>query len=219
MSTIPFNSTTRNAAVTAIAGDITYVGIQTLADPGTGTTCNAGEASGGSPAYARVSVTWASASGSQVANSNALTINVPTGTYGFLSFWNASSGNSGTQYMGYAPMGGSSAIKGFAVTDPTFANQDFFCDGHGLSNGNTLEVYPEFGGTLSAPLAAGTIYYVVGATTNAFQLSTTSGGSAITITTMNSGAFFWQRIVSETFNAQGNITVAIGALILDATTI
>lgn len=216
VSPIPFNITTKNAAVTAIAADITYLGVHTLVDPGTSTTANAGEATGGSPAYARVLVPWSAASGSQVANSSALSLNVPTGTYGFLTFWNAATGNT-ANYMGYAPMGGSSAIKGFAVTDPTFTNLDYFCDGHGLSNTNTVFVYPEFGGSLPTGLAAGTIYYVVNSATNTFQLSATSGGTGITVS--SAVGFFWQRIVSETFNAQGSITVAIGALIIDGTTI
>jgi hypothetical protein len=198
-----------------MSANITFIGVQTLVDPTLTATCAAGEASGGS--YARQGVTWAAASGSQQANSNALTIPVPAGTFGFLTFFNNVSANGGTNYFGYAPMGGASAIKGFAVVDPTLSNADFFCDGHGLSNGNTLFLYPEFGGTLSTTLTAGTLYYVVGAATNTFQLATTLGGTAITLTVLQSGAFFWQRIVSETFNAAGNITVAIGALVLDAT--
>jgi hypothetical protein len=212
---MPYNSTTRNAACTGISGQITYVGVHTLVDPGTGTTANAGEASGGS--YIRQAVAWASASAGTQANSGALTIPVPAGTYGFLTFWNAQTLNSGTQYMGYAPMGGASAIKGFATVDPTLSNNQYFAPGHGLSNGNTLFVYPEFGTTLTAPLATGTLYYVITAATNTFQLSTTSGGSAVPLTTLNSGVFYWQRIVSEVFNAAGNITVAIGALVIDTT--
>ena len=171
---MPFNSTTRNAACGGITGQIGYVGVHTLVDPGTGTTANAGEASGGS--YARQAVAWASASAGTQANSGALTVPVAAGTYGFLTFWNALSGNTGTQYMGYAPMGGASAIKGFATVDTTLANNDYFAPGHGLSNTNTLFVYPEFGTTLTAPLVSGTLYYVINAATNTFQLSTTSGG-------------------------------------------
>ena len=214
---MPFNQTTKNAACTGISGNITFIGAHTFVDPGLGTTANAGEASGGS--YARQAVAWATVTGGTQANSGALTIPVPAGTFGFLTFWNALSGNTGTQYMGYGPMGGASAIKGFASVDPTLANNQFFAPGHGLSNTNTLFVYPEFGTTLTAPLVSGTIYYVINSATNTFQLSTTSGGSAVALTTLNSGLFYWQRIVSEVFNAAGNITVAIGALVIDATAV
>lgn len=215
---MPFNPTAKNSACAGITGSITFIGVHTLVDPGMSSgTANAGEASGGS--YARQSVTWASASGGTQANSNALTIPVPAGTYGFLTFWNNVSLNGGTNYFGYAPMGGASAIKGFATVDPTLANNQFLAPGHGLSNTNTLFVYSEFGSTLTAPLATGTLYYVINAATNTFQLSTTSGGSAVALTTLNSGLIYWQRIVSEVFNAAGNITVAIGALVVDATAV
>jgi hypothetical protein len=214
---VPFNITTKNAACTGISGNITYVGAHTFVDPGLTTTAAAGEASGGS--YARQTVAWASVTGGTQANSGALTIPVPAGTFGFITFWNALTGNTGTQYMGYGPMGGASAIKGFATVDPTMANDLILSPGHGLSNTNTLFVYPEFGTTLTAPLASGTIYYVVNAATNTFQLSTTSGGAVLDLTTLNSGILYWQRIVSELFNAAGNITIAIGALVVDATAV
>jgi hypothetical protein len=214
---VPFNTTTKNAACTGITGNITFAGAHTLVDPGLGTTANAGEASGGS--YARQAAAWATVTGGTQANSGALTIPVPAGTYGFITFWNAATLNTGTQYMGYSPMGGAAAIKGYATVDPTLANNQFFAPGHTLANTNTLFVYPEFGTTLTAPLASGTLYYVINSATNTFQLSTTSGGSAVALTTLNAGLFYWQRIVSEVFNAAGNITVAIGALVVDATSV
>ncbi|MGH3546674.1 MAG: phage tail fiber protein [Pseudonocardiaceae bacterium] len=212
---MPFVTTEKNAALAAMSANILDVGIHTLVDPGLGTTANAGEASGGS--YARQGVTWATAASGLQSNSNAITVPVPAGTYGFVTFWNAATGNTAGIYQGYSPMGGASAIKGFAQVDPTFANADFFCAGHGLSNGNTLFLYADFGGAYPTTLATGTLYYVVGATTNTFQLSLTLGGSAIVLTALGAGVFYWQRIVSEVFNAAGNITIAIGALVLDAT--
>lgn len=57
---------------------------------------------------------------------------------------------------------------------------------HGLLNGVIVNV-SNSGGGLPAGLAAATDYYVVGATANTFQLSATSGGSAINITTNGTG--------------------------------
>ena len=216
MSEIPFNDTARNSATTAVAALITFIGVHTLVDPGTTATAAAGEASGGS--YARQAVTWATAASDQDANSNALTIPVPAGTYGFLTFYNSATLNGGTNYFGHSPMGGASAIKGFASVDTTLANSDYFSVAHGLSNADRVMVYNVFGGTLTTGLTEGTIYYVVGAATNTFQLSATLGGAALTLSSLQSGVIFWQRVVPETFNAPGNITVAIGALIIDATT-
>jgi hypothetical protein len=72
-----------------------FVSLHT-ADPG---TTGASEVSGGS--YARVAVTWGSPSGGSVANTGALTINLPASTTaGFFGIWSASS--AGTYYIGGA---------------------------------------------------------------------------------------------------------------------
>lgn len=56
--------------------------------------------------------------------------------------------------------------------------------GHGLSNGDTIYLYSD---GFPAPLDRNTLYYVINKTTDTFQLSLTSGGAAIDITT--SGGF------------------------------
>lgn len=58
-------------------------------------------------------------------------------------------------------------------------------NGHGLANGQVLHL--RSGGTLPGGLAEDTDYYVVGATTNTFQLALTAGGAAIDITDAGSG--------------------------------
>lgn len=58
---------------------------------------------------------------------------------------------------------------------------------HGFSNGDEI-IFKT--GNLPEPLAAGTIYYVVNATTNTFQVAATSGGSAIDLTTNGSGSLY-----------------------------
>ena len=76
-------------------------------DPGDN---GANEISGGSPAYARKSVTWNSASGGAITASNQPEFDVPAGTtVRYVGFWSAATG--GTFY-GYAD-----------VTDETFTNQ------------------------------------------------------------------------------------------------
>jgi hypothetical protein len=72
-----------------------------------------------------------------------------------------------------------------------------------------------FAESLPTGLTEGTVYFVVGATTDTFQVSATSGGSAVNITAI--GDLFHQKVVPEVFGGQGQITVAIGALVLDLT--
>lgn len=220
---MPFNTTSQNVMLDALdesATQITHVGVHTLAggDPGTGTNASGTEASGGSPAYARVAVTWGAAASGQKSNTGALTIDVPAGTYGWLTFFNASTGNT-NNYRGNTPMGGASAIKGFFSTDTTLANDQLFSVAHGMSDGDRVVLYNVFSETLPTGVTEGTVYWVVSSATNTFKVSTTQGGSAVDITALGGGEGYWQRIVPETFNAQGQLTVAIGALVLDATAI
>jgi hypothetical protein len=70
-------------------------------------------------------------------------------------------------------------LTGVAATDIITATA------HGLSNGTPVYFSSLTGG---AGLAVSTTYYVIGATTNTFQLSATSGGSAVNFTTDISAA-------------------------------
>jgi hypothetical protein len=79
-------------ALGAVAG---FASLHT-ADPG---TTGASEATGGSPAYARKAITWATASGTKV-SSNAPVFDVPAGTYAFFGLWSLATG--GTYYDGGA---------------------------------------------------------------------------------------------------------------------
>jgi hypothetical protein len=75
-----------------------FVSLHT-SDPGT--TGTPGEVSGGSPAYARVAVTWNAASSGSVTNSSAVTINAPASTtFTHFGIWSAST--AGTYYIGGA---------------------------------------------------------------------------------------------------------------------
>lgn len=56
---------------------------------------------------------------------------------------------------------------------------------HGCANNDFVQFTTS--GTLPAPLALATNYYVINKTTNTFQVALTSGGSAIDITTAGSG--------------------------------
>jgi hypothetical protein len=198
---------------------ITHVGVHLLSgDPGTSTNAGGTEATGGSPPYARAAVTWGPASGGTKANTGALAIDVPAGTYGFLTFFNASTGNT-SNYRGYTPMGGAAAVKGFFSVDTALANDQFLSVAHGLADGDRIQVFNVFSETLSTGLTEGTVYFVVNSTTNTFKVSTTSGGTAVDITALAGGEGYFQKVVPETFNAQGQITIAVGALVLDATAV
>ncbi|TMR11745.1 hypothetical protein ETD86_34825 [Nonomuraea turkmeniaca] len=220
---MPFNTSGQNDALSGGIGNaITHIGVNTLVTapptdttPGTGATAAATEAIGGSPAYARLAVTWAAAASGQRSNSGALTFDVPAGTYGFLTFWTALTGNSGTQYRGWAPINGS--VKGFFSVDTTLANDALFSVAHGLADGDRVLLMNVFAESLPTGLTEGAAYYVVNSTANSFKVSNSLGGAAVDISAVGGGEGFFQKVIPEVFGAQGQITVAAGALVLDAT--
>jgi len=57
---------------------------------------------------------------------------------------------------------------------------------HGLSNGDVV-LFTNSGGALPGGLSTNTIYYVVNAATDTFKVSTSSGGSAVDITSAGTG--------------------------------
>jgi hypothetical protein len=217
---VPFNDLSKNAALDGLDESITagikFVGVHTLTDPGTGATANAGEATGGSPAYARLAVTWGAAASGQKTNTGSLAFDVPAGTYGYLTFWNTVTGNTGTEYRGYAPLNGS--VKGFGEVDSTAVTNDTITSsGHGLTTDDRVMLFNVFAESIPTGLTEGTVYFVLasGLTTDVFKVATTSGGSAINITAQ--GELFFQKVIPEVFASQGQITVAASALVLDAT--
>lgn len=215
---MPFNDAARNVALDgldeAITAGIKYVGVHSAADPGTGASANAGEATGGSPAYARQPVTWGAAASGVKANSGALTFDVPPGTYAFLTLWNVV-GPGTSSYLGYAPLNGT--VKGMFSVDTTLANDALFSVAHGLADGDRLQLFNVFAESLPTGLSEGTVYFVVSSTTNSFKVSLTSGGAAVDITAVAGGEGYFQKVIPEIFASQGQITVAIGALSLDGT--
>ena len=76
-----------------------WIGVFTGA-PGN-TAAPANEASGGSPAYARQATSW-TVSGATAIGS-AVTINVPAGTYSYMGFFSASSGNNMVDWCPMTP--------------------------------------------------------------------------------------------------------------------
>src|SRR5215213_8099713 len=168
----------------------------------------ANELTGGSPAYARKAATWAAASGRSKATSASMVFDVPAAAVvRWVGIWDAvTAGN----FLGMTPNGG--GIPESAVV-PDITNDVFEAPSHGFSNGNTVVVWAVPGVALPAGVAEGTVYYVTNATTDDFTLSLTSGGATINITAV--GACFVQRIVEETFGAQGTHTVTTATMTID----
>ncbi|MER7167037.1 hypothetical protein ABT336_13345 [Micromonospora sp. NPDC000207] len=107
---------TKNAMLDLLSTRAAFLSLHT-ADPG---STGMSEATGGSPAYARKSATWSSASGGSKALSSAVTFDVPAGTYTHVGYWSAGSGGtySGSRALtASTTFGGQAQLTISAVTE------------------------------------------------------------------------------------------------------
>lgn len=200
---MPFTDAARNAALDGLAGVITHVSLHS-GDP---STTGANELTGGSPAYARKAVSWAASSAGTKASSAGLTFDVAGGlTAIHAGYWSAIT--AGTFY-GYYPLGGQTP----QVATIDQATDVFTSFAHGYTNGQQVVLYDIQTAGLVTGFTEGTVYFVVAAATDTFQLSATSGGAAITVTTSMECAV--QRVIPESFGSQGTLAIATAALVLD----
>jgi hypothetical protein len=84
----------------------------------------------------------------------------------------------------------------------------FTAPGHTFANGDKVVLKANSG--LPAGVTAETIYFIIGVSGNTFQLSLTSGGAAINITTDGDGEIM--RVVTHVVPAAGNLKINAGDL-------
>lgn len=72
------------------------------------------------------------------------------------------------------------------ITACDFSDNSFTCNGHGLSNNDRLIITTDSPGTNPGGVSPSTLYYAIVVDSNTFRISTTSGGSAVDVTTIGS---------------------------------
>jgi hypothetical protein len=198
---MPFTSSAKQDALDAIAAATTHIGLLDRTKT---------ELTGGSPAYARQTITWtAFASDQRQGPTVAKTFDVgPSLDAYFVSGHTALT--AGTQKF-YWPLG-NQPVQYATVQASTDLITSY---GHGLSAGHEVIVYDAFG-VIPTGLTDETIYYVIatGLTTDAFSVSTTLGGAAMNITA--DGEMTFQRIIKESFGLQGTLQIGINQITLDS---
>lgn len=160
------------------------------------------EVTGGS--YARQSITWNSAASGALDSSNQPVFSVPAGqTVRWIGYWDtAPSPDAFVMYAPYRQSGDPGPTK--YVVDTTADTIE--APAHGLSNDNTVAF---FGGTPPGGLTEGTIYYVVNATTDDFQVATAQGGSPpVNLTSQGDVDVRVSRIREEVYGGAGTFTLA-----------
>lgn len=200
---MPLTTAGRNALLDSGKSVFTHFGAFT----DVGTT----EVAGGS--YARQAITWAAAGSGVVAHSGTLTVPIPAGTtVQTVGDFSASSAGSIYSYAGYhstAPPKGFGSVLASSDVITSYA--------HGLTTDDRVFVWAVNAEAIPTGLAALTLYFVLasGLTTDAFKLSTSSGGASAAITT--DGEIAFQKTVPNTFASAGNLVLSAGNHTLDAT--
>lgn len=109
-----------------------------------------------------------------------------------INYTAGASGNPFTTFIG------SQGEREFALSKNTFisytvnpSNDEFKCNTY-LSNGIQIVFLSD--GTPPSPISAGVPYYIINASGTTFEISTTSGGSAVDITDTGTGRQYFQII-------------------------
>lgn len=165
------------------------------------------EATGGSPAYARIQATWHVAQDAannvdayinQIAASSAF--DVPAGTYFFVGLWDAASGG---DFLGWFPLSGgdmdASVVWTAAATNGGVA-------GSTIAVNDRVILAPVLGSALPSGFNATTIYFATTNTTaTELYLATTQGGTAIN--SAQTGSAYAQKVTPVVFAAQDKYVV------------
>lgn len=152
----------------------------------------ANEISGGT--YARQSCTFGAAAGASRTMSAAMNFPVPACTVQWCAIR-----DSGGNVLFYSPNGGNP--KKFYVDTST---NIFYVYQHGYTANQQVTVY---GDSMPGGLTEGNIYYVISPAANTFQLSASSGGSAIAITTEGGPGCLVSQIFSDVYSGSGTHTI------------
>jgi hypothetical protein len=202
------NANGYTAAANGLAALVTHIGVHNNVPDTAGSNEVAGTT--------RAAVAWTN-TGGVLDNTAQLVHALAAGdAVAFYGLWGALA--AGTFY-GYVPRAGTGQSRaGFGSVDAAGVVANAIQSAaHNLANDMTLIVYNVLGEALPAGLTEGTPYFVVGATTDTFQLSLTLAGAAVDIT--GQGELYFARYVTETFASPGNLVVAAGALDVPLTVI
>lgn len=202
---MPLTTAGRNALLTSGKAGFTHVQALTALTPT--------EVAG-----ARQAVTWQAAgtpAAGQTGNTTAISIPIAVGEApAALGLYDASTAGN---LLGTLPHGSAGqVVKGIGTVDA--ATDLFLSKAHGLTTDDRVFFSTVNNEAIPTGIVVTTIYFVLaaGLTTDAFAVSTTSGGAALNVTVSGEAAF-WKTVPQSAFASAGNITLAINALLLDLT--
>ncbi len=200
------NHVLRNTAFTTPGTNVwvaLYTANPTAAGGGT-------EVTGGS--YARVQVEgtgdWDAPSGGVTQNTNAIVFPAATGDWGIINSFAVLDNTSGGNFLFWGWL--STFNMPFTAAN---AGDVFTAYAHGLINDDQV-VFQNYPGDTNLPtgITGDTLYYVISSTTNTFQVSTTQGGSAVTLSSNGEGIVL--KVVPRTILNGDTANFAVGSLTL-----
>ncbi len=156
----------------------------------------------------RAQGSFGASSGGTVTNDGVIDIDVSTtDTVYAWSAWDASTSGNCIWWGWFGTVSGLAVVRSGDLT-----NNDVQTVAHGLAAADRVAFEVVEGLTLPAGLSASTLYYVIatGLTTDAFRVSTSSGGSAVDIT--GAGSAIWRKVVPVPFTGGQRVRFEIGTL-------
>lgn len=166
----------------------------------------ASEVSGGTYARQPLVAKMGTATGGAIANDGEIQFTllpaVPTPGILFAGLWSALT--VGTFY-GFMPI---ESVYIYAIGANT--GDVFTSYAHGLANDDRVYLRKSIGQGMPAGPVADTLYWVVGVTTDTFQISATQGGGAVALT--SDGEAVVTKVVGKVTNLNDSFTIAIGDL-------
>jgi hypothetical protein len=195
---MPVTDAVKNAGLDAMVALMSHMSLHSAFS-----ITGANELTGGSPAYARQAITWGAAASGSVSLGGAETFDVPAGaTVAFIGTWSAIS--AGTFRGMWPAQATADSPKPFTAAD---TGDLFTCDAHGYANADRVVFWDlGAGSVLPTGITEGTIYWVISVSGDTFQVSTTQGGAAVTLTSDGGGQV--HKITPEAFAGQGTYQVA-----------
>jgi hypothetical protein len=168
----------------------------------------ANEIIGGS--LARQAIAFGAAAGGSASNSAQEewdTTGAASGTAYFVGLWDAVTlGN----FLWAVPLGTATAPVVAATFSAQASTDTLTSYGHGYATNDRVYVKRGSGSALPTGLAEDTLYHVVGATADTFQLSTSQGGAAVNLTADGEGIAV--RANGRAYTAGDIVRIAAGSL-------
>jgi hypothetical protein len=198
-----------NAGVGTFPAADPFISLHT-ADPG---DAGANEVTGGAGPYARQQVAFGAAASGTLSNTGAISFaGMPACT---VVAWGVNdAATAGNFYVN----GWFSTTPGLAVVrSADLAGNDIQSVAHGLAADDRVVFETIEQLTTPTGITLGTVYFVLaaGLTTDAFNISTTSGGAEVDITAV--GSAIWRKVTPKVVNAGDTFQIAAGDLDIFAT--